>query len=68
MENYQPNARSFELRLQGQSVFGPLGDLALNQWARYGPYKAVVTDGALRLELRTLRGRALLMGFAVYTP
>ncbi len=68
MENYRPSARSFEVRLQGQLVSSQVGDLALNQWARYGPYKAVVSDGALRIELRTLRGRALLMGFAVYSP
>jgi mannan endo-1,4-beta-mannosidase len=67
MENYQSGSRSFDLVAQGQTIATGLGDLPLNHWTKYGPYPATVTDGVLRLDLKPQRGRAILMGFALYT-
>ncbi len=67
MENYQANSRSFDLYVQGKSVAKGLGDLPMNNWVKYGPFSATVSDGLLRLDLLPKRGRAILMGFALYT-
>lgn len=67
MENYQSNSRSFDLYIQGKSAAKGLGDLPLNNWVKYGPFSATVDDGILRLDLQPKRGRAILMGFALYT-
>jgi mannan endo-1,4-beta-mannosidase len=67
MENYQANSRSFNVKLEGAQVASGIGMLPMNGWARYGPYAAIVGDGALTLDLVGVVGRPMIMGLAIYS-
>jgi hypothetical protein len=67
MENWGSNQHKWDLMAEGEKLAGGLGDLAMHQWRRYGPYKVTVTDGILNLDLRSATGRAVIMGLEIYT-
>lgn len=66
MENYQSNARSFGVRLEGVTVATGVGNLPLGAWRKYGPYTTTVSDGFLNLDLVAATGDTHLMGMAVF--
>jgi regulation of enolase protein 1 (concanavalin A-like superfamily) len=66
MENYQSNARRFDVRLEGVTAASGIGNLAFGAWVKYGPYRVNVTDGRLDLDLVAVAGDPHLMGFAVF--
>ena len=66
MENFQSSSRRFNVRLEGAQVASNIGDLGLNQWAKYGPYQHSVTDGSLTIDLVGVAGRATITGLAIY--
>lgn len=66
MENYQSNARSFRVRLEGVEVASGVGNLALGAWRKYGPYTTTVGDGFLNLDLVATTGDSHLMGMAIF--
>lgn len=65
MENYQSNARAFDVRLEGSTVASAVGTMALGNWRKYGPYRVSVVDGALDVELVRLFGDPHVMGMAI---
>lgn len=66
-ENYRSNFRSFHVKLEGvQVTAAPIGSMPLNQWRKYGPYKATVTDRYLNMELVRVTGDPTLSGMAIY--
>lgn len=67
MENYQNNARAFDIRLEGNTVATQIGTMNLSSWVKYGPYSANVTDGALNVDLMRRFGDPHLMGMAIYS-
>jgi hypothetical protein len=67
-EDYRSFYRSLQVRLQGQVAAEGVGHLQMGAWARYGPYRTVVTGGSLRLELLGGTGDPALSGFAIYRP
>jgi mannan endo-1,4-beta-mannosidase len=67
MENDQANSRSINLKLEGVQLASGLAVLPLNGWAKYGPYQTAVSDGVLNIDLVATQGRAMIMGFAIFT-
>ncbi|MEO8613450.1 MAG: hypothetical protein ABI690_36510 [Chloroflexota bacterium] len=67
MENLSSNQRRWNLNAEGQRVAQDLGNLALNQWRRYGPYTTSVNDGSLTLNLVGVVGRPTIMGLEIYS-
>jgi chitodextrinase/beta-mannanase len=66
LENYQANSRSFNVILEGvQVTTAPIGGLALNSWAKYGPYSVTVTDGVLNMDIRRVTGDPGMTGLAI---
>jgi hypothetical protein len=66
MENWQSNVRSWNLNLEGITVGRELGNLAMNQWAKYGPFNTSVSDGTLNIDLIHVSANPMLMGLAIY--
>jgi mannan endo-1,4-beta-mannosidase len=66
MENFQGNSRRFHVQLESMRVANDLGDLAVGQWRKYGPYTATVSDGVLNIELVGATGRAMISGLAIF--
>lgn len=64
-ENHQSNYRSFNVRLEGATVASGIGTLSYGVWAKYGPYPAAVSDGALSVDLVRNFGDPHLMGMAI---
>lgn len=56
IEGYQANSCSLIWFLKVQVTTAPIGMLALNNWAKYGPYSVTVKDGALNMEIRRVTG------------
>lgn len=67
IENYQSNARRFDVRVEGTTAASGIGNLALGSWVKYGPYRTTVGDGRLDLDLVAVAGDPHLMGFAVFS-
>jgi RHS repeat-associated protein len=67
-ENEADHIRSLSLNLQGATVASGLGsELQVGHWAKYGPYGATVTNGAMRMDIVSpTKGDPMLMGFALY--
>jgi mannan endo-1,4-beta-mannosidase len=66
MENFQAHSRRFNVNLEGTQVATGVGDLGLNEWRKYGPYTAAVTDGSVTVNLVGVAGRPMVMGMAIY--
>jgi hypothetical protein len=66
MENYASNTRSWNLRLENVTAARSLGNLALNQWAAYGPFNVTVNDGVMNIDLIHGSGNPMLMGLEIY--
>jgi hypothetical protein len=62
MESVQSNSQRFHVRLEGTQVVSNIGDLAINQWRKYGPYTVTVSDGVLTMDLVGAYGRPMLSG------
>ncbi|MEC0264378.1 glycosyl hydrolase [Paenibacillus anseongense] len=68
LESSQTNPSAFDLVLEGSQVTtAPIGILALNSWAKYGPYGVTVKAGVLNMEVRRVIGDPSLAGMAIYT-
>ena len=67
MENYQANYRSFNLQLEGATVATGIGSLAKSAWAKYGPYRTLVSDGQLNMGVVKVTGDPHLMGVAIFS-
>jgi hypothetical protein len=66
-ENFKANFRSYHVKLQDIQVTAePIGAMPVNQWRKYGPYRAEVKDGVLKLELVKVTGDATISGMAIY--
>jgi chitodextrinase len=66
-ENYRTNFRSFHVKLEGNQVTtSPIGLMPLGQWRKYGPYTAMVNDGALNMDVVRVTGDPSLSGMAIY--
>lgn len=70
VENHESDYHSIDVSLGGQIVARGIGKLPVNNWAKYGPYRTTVTDGALHLALdtNTPERDAHLMGMAIFKP
>jgi len=68
VENFQSNFRNEDIYLEGvKKNASAIGDLPLNNWAKYGPYTVTVTDGVLNmLVARSTKGDPLCTGFAIF--
>ncbi len=66
MENNSDFYRAFGVAMEGQTKDADVGALALNHWARYGPYVAQVTDGTLNVQLTFGTQDPLLAGIELY--
>lgn len=66
LENHQDNYRSFNLTLEGTAVDTNIGTMVKNNWVKYGPYDANVTDGVLNMELVAGTQDPQISGFAIY--
>src|ERR1044072_4091645 len=68
MENYIAHHRNVDRVLEGARAAQSIGDLALGEWRKYGPYAVTVNDGILNVDvLRASKGEPLLMGIALYS-
>jgi hypothetical protein len=67
IENWQSNARSFDVRMEGATVAGGVGNLALGAWQKIGPYRVTVADGDLDVELVRISGDPHVMGMAIFS-
>jgi regulation of enolase protein 1 (concanavalin A-like superfamily) len=65
MENYQGHNRSFNVTVEGTTVAGGVGNLALGGWQKLGPYRVGVSDGQLTIGMVAVSGDPHLMGFSV---
>lgn len=60
-------SRDMRFSMENQLVASGIGSLALDEWHKYGPYRAVVTDGALNLGLlRDTKGTPKIAAFSIY--
>jgi chitodextrinase len=66
MENYQSNYRNFNIQLEGANVATGIGNMAKSSWAKYGPYRTVVSDGQLTMGVVKITGDPHLMGVAIF--
>lgn len=67
MEGYGSNQRNWKLSAEGIQLGSGLGDLAIAQWRRYGPYTVTVTDGALSVNVLGVYGKPAISGMEIYT-
>ncbi|WP_081417108.1 glycosyl hydrolase [Paenibacillus sp. Soil522] len=68
LENYQTNFRSFHVLLEGiQVTSSPIGELAVNNWAKYGPYSVNVTEGVLNMEIERVTGDPGITGMEIFS-
>ena len=61
----QDNSHRFHVKLEGTQVVSNIGDLAINQWRKYGPYPVTVSDGVLTMDLVGAYGKPMLSGFTL---
>jgi hypothetical protein len=68
MENYASNHHSMDVSLGGEIVARDIAKLEVGNWVKYGPYRTILTDGALNLALSTTNPErdAHLMGMAIF--
>jgi ferric-dicitrate binding protein FerR (iron transport regulator) len=67
MENLQADFRAFDVRVEGILGGRNVGDkMKLGDWVKLGPFRAVVNDGALDVELIKKKGDPHLMGIAIF--
>lgn len=60
-------SRDMSFFMENQLVASGIGSLALDEWHKYGPYRAAVTDGALNLGLlRDTKGTPKIAAFSIY--
>lgn len=60
-------SRDMKVSLEGETVIRGIGDIAQEEWRKYGPYKTSVADGILNIELtRHTKGTPKIAAFAVY--
>lgn len=66
VENYRSGFRNVDLQLEGKTVATAIGDLPLWEWKKYGPFRTVISDGALTVDaLRNSKGDPLLTGILI---
>jgi hypothetical protein len=69
VENFQPNVRNMNVRLEGIQVATGIGEQPLGSWQKFGPYTATVTDGVLNLDIvKGTKGDPLLCGVVIESP
>jgi len=67
VEGEQGHSRDMSVTLENQLVATGIGDLAIGEWHKYGPYRVTVTDGMLNVNLRQVsKGDPKIAGFSVY--
>ncbi|MBN2535991.1 MAG: hypothetical protein JXB88_24135 [Spirochaetales bacterium] len=66
-ENYNDNARSLDIELEGNTVATGIGTMLLNTWVKYGPYNVTVSDGALNMEFVRITLDPHCAGLAIFT-
>jgi hypothetical protein len=60
-------SRDMRFEMEGQTVAIGLGNQALGEWHKYGPYRTTVEDGILDIGLkRETKGSPKIAGFALY--
>jgi hypothetical protein len=68
IEDYTNYYRNMAVKVQGHPAGGGVGNLALNQWRRYGPFPAAAPDGVLEIEItRAGKGDPAAAGMAIYS-
>jgi glucuronoarabinoxylan endo-1,4-beta-xylanase len=66
IEHFQDNARRIDVQLEGVTVATGLADLPLGHWRKYGPFRTVVNDGTLNLDIRQgTKGNPTLAGVLI---
>ena len=68
-ENARDFMRSLTVSVQGVKVATGISSLPLGHWRKYGPYDAIVSDGALTIEVdgaTKIGGERHLCGFAIF--
>ena len=67
LENETSYSRDMRVFLEQEMVAGGIGDQALGEWHKYGPYRTAITDGVLNLALqRESKGTPKIAGFSIY--
>lgn len=56
----------FDVRIENQTVGRDIGQLAMGQWKRWGPFTSTVTDGAMTVDLVASINSPHLMAFEVW--
>jgi hypothetical protein len=66
IENYRANFRNMAVALQGQTAASGIGDLPLGSWVRNGPYRTLVNNGTMQIDvMRATKGDPAIMGLAI---
>ena len=67
VEGQADYSRDIWIQLEGRSAGTGIGDMALGEWHKYGPYRTEVTDGMLDVDLRNVsKGVPKIAALSVY--
>lgn len=67
VEAQTSHSRDMVVSLEGETVATGVGDLAIGEWHKYGPYRTRVTGGKLDISLeKDTKGAPKIAGFTVY--
>jgi beta-glucanase (GH16 family) len=65
-EDHASHYRAMDVSINGAKVASGIGDMALGEWKKSGPYTTNVVGGSIDLTLHATKGDPTLAGFAVY--
>lgn len=67
VEGVESHSRDMSVSLEGETVASGIGDLALGEWHKYGPYRTRVSDGLLDIALeKGTKGAPKIAAFTIY--
>ncbi|RYD24273.1 MAG: hypothetical protein EOP88_00855 [Verrucomicrobiaceae bacterium] len=67
VEGQASHSRDMIVSLEGETVATGVGDLAIGEWHKYGPYRTRVSGGKLDISLeKETKGAPKIAGFTIY--